>query len=44
MNIPQKIRDRNEERLVGVQSVLRKPFDLETLSTAVDAELARARG
>lgn len=32
------------ERLVGVQSVLRKPFDLETLSTAVDAELARARG
>ena len=29
------------ERLVGVQSVLKKPFDLETLNAAVGSELAR---
>ena len=32
------------EKLVGPQSVLKKPFDLETLHTAVGNELARARG
>ena len=31
------------EKLVGVQSVLKKPFDLETLNAAVGNELARAR-
>ncbi|CAN7400724.1 response regulator [Acidovorax sp. LjRoot117] len=31
------------ERLVGVQSVLKKPFDLETLNSAVGSELARWR-
>ncbi len=31
------------EKLVGAQSVLKKPFDLETLNTAVGTELARAR-
>jgi len=31
------------ERLVGVQSVLKKPFDLETLNAAVGSELARCR-
>jgi len=31
------------EKLVGVQSVLKKPFDLETLNAAVDSELARGR-
>ncbi|MES2611121.1 MAG: response regulator [Pseudomonadota bacterium] len=31
------------EKLVGPQSVLKKPFDLETLHTAVGNELARAR-
>ena len=29
------------EKLVGVQSVLKKPFDLETLNAAVGSELAR---
>ncbi|MFN4118599.1 response regulator [Acidovorax sp.] len=32
------------ERLVGAQSILKKPFDLETLNAAVGAELARRRG
>ncbi|MFY3382756.1 response regulator [Paracidovorax sp. MALMAid1276] len=32
------------ERLVGAQSILKKPFDLETLNAAVGAELARQRG
>lgn len=31
------------ERLVGTQSILKKPFDLETLNAAVSAELARER-
>lgn len=31
------------EKLVGVQSVLKKPFDLETLNAAVGSELARGR-
>ena len=31
------------EKLVGVQSVLKKPFDLETLNAAVGNELARGR-
>ena len=31
------------EKLVGVQSILKKPFDLETLNAAVGAELARTR-
>lgn len=31
------------ERLVGTESILKKPFDLETLNAAVAAELARAR-
>lgn len=31
------------EKLVGVQSILKKPFDLETLNAAVGAELARKR-
>ncbi len=31
------------QKVVGPQSVLRKPFDLETLSGAVSAELGRAR-
>lgn len=31
------------EKLVGVQSVLKKPFDLETLNAAVGTELARER-
>ena len=30
------------EKVVGAQSVLRKPFDLETLGNAVGDELARA--
>jgi DNA-binding response OmpR family regulator len=28
---------------VGTESILKKPFDLETLNAAVAAELARAR-
>lgn len=32
------------EKLVGAQSVLKKPFDLETLHLAVGNELERARG
>lgn len=31
------------ERVVGAQSILKKPFDLETLNAAVGAELARQR-
>ena len=31
------------QKVVGSHSVLRKPFDLETLSGAVSAELGRAR-
>lgn len=31
------------ERLVGADSVLKKPFDLETLNTTVGIELARSR-
>lgn len=31
------------ERLVGAESILKKPFDLETLNAAVRGELARAR-
>ena len=31
------------ERLVGTESILKKPFDLETLNAAVGAELARAK-
>ncbi len=31
------------EKLIGAQSVLKKPFDLETLNAAVGTELARAR-
>lgn len=32
------------ERLVGTESILKKPFDLETLNAAVGAELARTGG
>ena len=32
------------EKLVATESILKKPFDLETLNTAVGRELARGGG